>query len=219
MRHKIGTTIGSKILKTRVISTEPPYHGKLWEYPPLGYDVTYMYDCHFVLLIADSIWFVKRFCSCGTWVIIICTLAWVGEVRAYWSGLSRMAWLNNSRGTTDCLIFYRNHHYSAVNVMRKCWCTLSYLGYWQVQRTSFYAHNSLITFDFSNSSIVFILVCTGSIEVTLLTWLCTIPCTRDPVKLGYSGAPWSGCRIECSHCHINAIMVPLRGDIIWFSGQ
>ncbi len=53
-----------------------------------------------------------------------------------------------------CLLFYRNHHYLVVNLTRKCWCTLSYLGYyWQVDQTSFLVHNCTINFDFSNSSI------------------------------------------------------------------
>ncbi len=31
-----GHPIGLKISKTRLITTEPPYHAQVWEYPPPG---------------------------------------------------------------------------------------------------------------------------------------------------------------------------------------
>ncbi len=36
MRHKIGTQLDCKSLKTGFITAEPPYHAQVWEYPPRG---------------------------------------------------------------------------------------------------------------------------------------------------------------------------------------
>ncbi len=64
----------------------------------------------------------------------------------FWSGKK---WVIHGREQL-WVVYFR--HYLAVNLMRKCWCILSYLGYhWQVQETSFLVHNNPITLNFSNS--------------------------------------------------------------------
>ncbi len=70
------------------------------------------------------------------------------------------------------------------------WWATVYLGFhWQGQQTSFWDHNCPITFGFSNSSIIFFLIC-RHLFWSPLTW---------PCKTGLSLSTWSGCRIKSSH--------------------
>ncbi len=146
-----------------------------------------------------------------------CACAWIrgtprgpgdfGQGRSELYGNSWQLWV---WWATVCPLFYRNHQYLAVDLMRICWCTPLYVGYyWQVgQQTSFSVHNSQITFDFSNSSTIFILVCMQLFRSPHpLMWWC---------KIGLSHATRLGYRIKCSQCHawLNCeCNIPL---MIWF---
>ncbi len=124
-----------------------------------SYDVCKLKITH-QLLLGDCTWFVKHF-NRRCVKAIFYTFVSVGECERILIGstLHRPGDFGLERSrlyygrATVCLLFYRNHHYLVVNLMRKCWYTLLYLGYhWQVQNTVW---NSWVTHMHHTSDFVF----------------------------------------------------------------